>query len=189
MQEDIILYNLIAPSIVNFIIAMLTVGFGYYYVMRQIKAMRKIEEEKRVIAIYSLILELEYNKQIIEDYIQHSEVGDNLGKSEDRFSWEWNSPNFENYKHVILACYTNIKLAYAITNIYSKLQACKVIVEHIHQLLASNLQIREQVINGEKLLRNEIVKLNTQLLNISKGMESSFNQPIEELTNIKNSLR
>ncbi len=175
--------------IINCLIPILAILIGYWYVILQINAMKEIEKEKRIIAIQSLIIELEYNQQIVEGYKQHAEEGNNLGKSGVGYSWEWNSPSFGNYQYLIHACYTDMDLAHKITVIYSKLQACEVIVNYIHQLLASNIQIKNQVINGRNLLQQEVISLNNQLWNIGKEMLGLFAEPIEKLFVIKRSLK
>lgn len=187
-KSNPILLNIIIPGVVNLIIALLTVVIGYFFVIRQINAMKDIENEKRIIAIQSLIFELAYNKRIIEQYKEHSEVGNNLGKTGDSYSWELNSPLFGNYQYLIQSCYTDMKLAYKITAIYSKLQACEVIVKQVHQLIANNIQIKNQLIDGRSLLKDEIVTLNNQLWQIGSEIISSFDEPIRELSAIKDSL-
>ncbi|MFA6349576.1 MAG: hypothetical protein WCY12_01445 [Candidatus Omnitrophota bacterium] len=188
MQENSIIPSIVIPSIVNFLIALFTVIIGYLFVKKQIVAMEEIEKEKRIIAIQSLIFELEYNKALIGEYKEHSEVGNNLGKSGDSYSWEWNTPLFVNFPCLIQACYTDIKLAQKITFIYSKLWACEIIVKQVHHLIATNIQIREAIPNGKALLRNEVVKLNNQLWDIGGEIVNLFDEPIKNLTKIKMSL-
>jgi hypothetical protein len=189
VQSDFITLNIIIPGIVNFLIALFTITIGYFYLRKQISVARNIEKEKRIIVIQALIFELNYNKKLIEEYKEHSTVGDNLGKSGNSFSWEWNSPLFVNYSYLSQACYTDTALAQKLTFIYSSLRSCEVIIKQVHVLIANNIQIKNQVINGRNLLRDEVIRLNRQLWDISKEITDLFDDPIKELSILQCSLQ
>jgi len=176
------------PHIINFILMLITVIAGFCFTQKQINAMRHIEKEKRTIAIQSLILELEYNKQLVNQYLQHCKDGGHLDLSGKSYTWELITPYFENYQYLALACYTNIGLAKDITVIYSKLEACKVIIKQINFFWANNIIIKETVINGRQLLQSEIVKYNSYLLKACNDVVNLFDNVVKQLNSVKEHL-
>lgn len=152
---------------------------------KQIAEMRNIEDEKRIIAVWALIEELKYNKDVISWYIQHSEVGGNVDPKKKGVSWEWNPPHFTAYSQYLnMACCENIELAVKITSIYGKLESCKTIVYYIHQLLANNIIEVKVITNGDTLLENIVKIFNKQIYDISKEIVSQFDDLITNLENL-----
>lgn len=174
--------------LISLIIMLITVSAGFLYTQKQINTMKNIEREKRIVAIQSLILELEYNQQLVNSYIKNCKEGGHLDLSGKSYTWELITPYFENYQYLALACYANINLAKNITEIYSKLETCKVIVNQINFFWANNIIIKETVINGKQLLQSEIVKYNSYLLNVSNDVMNLFNKAIKGLESIRYSL-
>lgn len=127
----------------------------------------EVEEGKVLVAITSLIEEMEYNKMLLDGYIQHSEVGANVTPKNGVMSWEWNKPRFGAYeRYLITACRENLNLAKDITYLYNRLEACKVIIEAVQHFVAINLVNCIQ--GGNPLFNSEIAKNNKQLWEISK---------------------
>lgn len=155
-----------------------------------IEAMGRIEKDKQRIAIQSLLLELEYNKDIVNQYREHCKKGGHLGTHENKeiCTWELVSPNFENYKLLALACYSDAELAEEINCIYSGLEECKIIIMQIHQFWSNNLMIKETIPNGRNLLTQEIIKYNGYLLQACEKIINSFDNSVNKLKFIKNSL-
>ncbi len=178
---------------ITILVVLIPVIAAYIFTQWQINEMWNAEKEKRIIAIQSLILELEYNKDLVNQYIEHCEKGAHLGavtaENKDIYTWELVSPNFENYKNLALACYSDVKLAKDITEIYSGLEECKIIVNQILQFWGNNLVIKETVINGKNLLKHEIIKYNGYLLASSKKIITFFESSINQLDSMRHSLQ
>jgi len=176
--------------IIAVLVILIPIIAAYSFTLWQINEMRNIEKEKRIIAIQSLILELEYNKDLVNQYIEHCKKGGHLGVPENKkiYTWELVSPNFENYKHLILACYSDMKLAKEINGIYSGLEECKIIINQILQFWGNNLMIKETIPNGRDLLKQEIIKYNGYLLGACEKIINSFDNSIIKLNLIKDSL-
>jgi len=148
---------------------------------KQINETKTIENEKKLIAIYSLIEELKLNKRVIASYIKHDTDGNNVS-NRDMFSWEWDSPQFGAYeKHLGLACRKDMETSKAIICLYFRLQTCKTIVGYIHQLMANSIIYKETVPNGANLLGTEVRRFNKQLSNISNKIKSDFDVLIKKL--------
>lgn len=170
-------------DIIVLIIMIITIIASWFLTQRQINAMMQIEDDKTTIAIQSLIQELEYNRNIIHEYIDHSEKGANLGK-EGGYSWDWNVPHFGAFeRYFIIACKGDKELAIKIEAIYSKLEACKTIVYYIHHLLASSSLEKYVITQGGELLMKEVTAYNYHLNNISKDIQNSFKEPLQRLCN------
>lgn len=152
---------------------------------RQIAEMRNIENEKRIIAVRALIQELKHNKDVVTWYIQHSEVGGNIDPNKEGVSWEWDPPHFTAYSQYLnIVCVENIELVAKINDIYSKLETCKVIVYHIHELLANNIIMVKTIVNGETLLKSVIKKFNKQIYDVSIEIISQFDDLIINLESL-----
>jgi len=176
--------------IIAVLIILIPVIAAYLFTQLQIKEMRNIEKEKRIIAIQSLVLELEYNKNLVTNYIKNCKDGGHLGNPDNRdCTWEIVSPNFENYRYLALACHSDIRLAREITIIYSRLEECRILINQIQQIWSNNLVIKETVINGGELLKQEIFKHNGYLLNSSNKIVSLFDSSIVKLDTIKDSIK
>jgi D-alanyl-lipoteichoic acid acyltransferase DltB (MBOAT superfamily) len=150
----------------------------------QINEMRKIEEDKRLIATESLFKELQYNNDVVASYIQHTEEGANVRKP-GVYSWEWNIPQFGAYERYLpIISQGDLEFSRKIVSLYSQLESCKTIVLYIHQLLAVNALEKYIITNGHQLLEQEVKKYNSQLYDISQNIKDSFYEPISKLSNI-----
>jgi len=148
---------------------------------KQIDETKTIENEKRLIAIHSLIEELKLNKMVTASYIKHDLDGNNVS-NKDMFSWEWDSPQFGAYeKYLGLACRNDMETSKALISLYFRLQTCKTIVGYIHHLMANNIIYKETVINGANLLGIEVRRFNKQLSNISNEINGSFDILVKKL--------
>ena len=150
----------------------------------QINEMRKIEEDKRLVATESLLKELQYNHDVVASYIQHTEEGANVRKP-GVYSWEWNTPQFGAYERYLpVISRGDLEFSRKIASLYSQLESCKTIVLYIHQLLAGNALEKYIITNGHLLLEQEVKKYNSQLYDVSKNIKNSFDEPITKLSNI-----
>jgi len=150
----------------------------------QINEMRKIEEDKRLVATESLLKELQYNNDVVASYIQHTEEGANVKKA-GVYSWEWNVPQFGAYeRYLTIVSREDLELSRRIVSLYSQLESCKNIILYIHQLLADNALEKYIITNGHQLLEQEVKKYNSQLYGISKNIKNSFVEPIAKLSDI-----
>jgi hypothetical protein len=152
----------------------------------------RIEEDKTLIAIISLIEELEYNRKLLEEYIEHSENGCNIHIKDDKISWEWNKPKFYAYeRYLVTACRGDLIVAKEITDLYYKLDSCKVIIETVQTFVAHNLLQAKftsfNIVGAMDAFRLEISKNNKQLYDISKEAVTIIDGLINKLEGLKNS--
>ena len=177
--------------VITVLIILIPVAAAYFFTQYQINEMRNVEKEKRIIAIQSLVLELEYNKDLVNQYIEHCRKGAHLGATENKeiCTWELVSPNFESYKLLTLACYSDMKSAKEINGIYSGLEECKIIINQILKFWGNNLMIKETIPNGRNLLKQEIIKYNGYLLKACEKIINSFDDSISKLNSLKDSLQ
>lgn len=161
--------------IIGIAVGLITIIVMWQLAQKQIKQIRKIEEDKRLIGVESLIYELEQNKNWVHQFIHDYAVGGHKGKIDKNtfiYSWVWNPPQliaYENY--FTIACGYDKELAIKIINLYSRLESCKVIVHFIHELLINNA--------GEKIIR-----YNNGLKDICSEIRNSFDEPITKLKSI-----
>ena len=148
----------------------------------QINEVKKSEQGKVSTAILSLIEEMEYNKTLLDEYIDHSEKGANVTPKEGKISWEWNKPRQGAYeRYLIVACKGNLDLAKEITKLYDKLESCSIIIETIQHFVAVNMIEMKCITSGEDTFKKEIGKHNNQLYDISKEAKILINNLIIQL--------
>ena len=77
--------------IITVIIALVSIIAAFIFTLLQINEMRKAEKGKRIIAIQSLIFELEHNKDLVTQYIEHCTIGAHLGTQDGKeiYTWEY----------------------------------------------------------------------------------------------------
>lgn len=110
----------------------------------------------------------------------------NIDPRRDNVTYEWNKPRLGAYeRYLILACRDNLDIVNEITTLYNKLEACRVIIETVHHLVATNI-IRIQREGGRNEFNSEIIKHNKQLNQISKEAKDLNGKLIKKLESIKN---
>lgn len=165
---------------------------GFFYVQWQIRTMRAIENEKRVIAIQALISELQYNKERLLEYIDHWWMGAHSyltivnGSSP---TYDLQTPRFINYEQFLpLACYDNESLAGRITEIYINCDACRALINQILNFISNNQLNKNNSPQALNDYEKEIVKHNKQICEISKNTFNLFDKAISELMALKESV-
>lgn len=156
------------------------------YARKQINEMHKIEEDKKQIAIESLITELKYNNTIINDYIQHAESGGTVTPKPGGIDIELDVLQTKAYEtYLTIACGGGSRLAINIISLYMQLYGCKNIVSLLHQLIASNILNPYAVTNDQQLLNEKIRYFNIQIYNICKKLQGLPDGLIKELQSIE----
>jgi len=173
--------NVIDIQIIN-IAGLSLLLIALFFAETQIRLMWKRQREEIIIAIMSLIEEMEYNRGLLEEYLQHCDKGAHLKEKEGKVSYEWNKPRFGAYeKYLILACRNNYGVANKISHLYAKLESCKIIIETIQHLVATNVI----TVGSRSELHSEMIKHNKQLCSISEEARRLIGGLIKELKSIK----
>jgi len=122
------------------IIMLLLMGVGLIYAWVQIRLMQSNEADRKRLAVLSLIQELEYNKKLITEYVDHAEKGGNVTPNADGvITYELNKPSLIAYeRNVVLACGNDEGLLKDIASLYEKIDACKVLVDEVLLIVANN---------------------------------------------------
>jgi hypothetical protein len=179
---SIIQYNVFISTIHPNIWQAIMLFVMFIAIAIQFQQLWEVEDSKVLVAVTSLIEEMEYNKILIDGYIQHSDIGANVTPVNGFISWEWNKPRFGSYeRYLITACKSNLSLAKNITILYNKLEACKVIIETVQNFVANNLISMRGFRDGDSFFITEISKNNKQLSDISKEIRDLIPDLIEKL--------
>ncbi len=152
-------------------------GLTYWSTYKQLKEMRKIQEDERRVAMRALLLELEDNSTYIEATLGFLQQGGHAGK-QGTYTWTWNIPHTEAYeKYLVLACEGDLTLTETIVTIYSQIEAIKITTQYIHNLLANNLIECHTTPAKGALLAGEVTQRNKEIGNICTAIRN----PVEEL--------
>lgn len=175
------------------ILTIIAIIFGFVYVQWQIQAMRLIEKEKRVIAIIALIGELEYNKEILLDYVDHWWIGGHSNTSRENKSpptYDLQTPRFINYEQFLpFACFDNKLLSKEISNIYLNCDACKVIINQLLSFISNNQLNKGGFVNtSSSEFEKVVVNFNKYNMEVSRDTYGQFDKVITELTRLKDSI-
>jgi hypothetical protein len=174
-------------TIVMIIIMIITIIVMWVLTQRQIREMRKIEDDKVLVAINSLIAEIEYNNILTAGYIEHAVKGANvIPNKEGVVSYELNKPSLGAYaRYLIIACKGKLDLSRKITALYNKLEACKTSIEIVHNFVAANAISAHTVKDALESYNAEISYCNNNLSAISKDAQGMIPDLINKLEALK----
>ena len=175
-------YPVTVIALIGSLGTLVSVWVAYWATQKQLKEMRKAQEDERRVAMMTLLLELKSNKKYIDDTFNFLQQGGHGGTKQGTYTWTWNIPHTDAFeKHLVLTCEGDLDLTEEISYVYAQIEAIKISTEYIHNLLASNFVECHTDPTKGKLVAAEVIQRNTEIGNICKRIDKPMEGLIKKL--------